>query len=58
MWNDLHTKFWEWNAPQHNTEPLGISLLEFSKFENIAFFGSYEHKINSGISLFKKANKK
>jgi len=37
MWNDLHTKFWEWNAPQHNTEPLGISLLEFSKFENIYF---------------------
>lgn len=36
MWNSLHTKFWEWNTPgeEHPTE---ISLLEFSKFENIYF---------------------
>jgi len=37
MWDDLHTKFWEWNTPRHYKNSLEISLLEFSKFENIYF---------------------
>tara|TARA_B100000029_G_scaffold516221_1_gene627758 strand:- start:4873 stop:5676 length:804 start_codon:yes stop_codon:yes gene_type:complete len=36
MLNDLHTKFWEWNTPSEE-HPTDISLLEFSKFENIYF---------------------